>query len=271
MPRIIPAKFVLVGLLFACSPEVDHGHEPISVEARRAAIDGAMQHLDVGRSVEALAITSKLVLRDPSSLESLETHAVVLLGETLRLESNGNVDQAHILKNEALETYLLMCQLENVSPQIQFSAAQLAHEMGELEQAQSLYRKSHSTLVNDGRPALWLAQIDLLEENWVSANNWIQESLQRQPLEPFTLISAGLIQANLQQCDEAILLTNKALKLKPNNEYFRFMQARILRLCGNPTRALELLTSLSRDAKLTPLVKDEITSCKARIKELSNE
>ena len=123
----------------------------------------------------------------------------------------------------------------------------------------------------DGRPALWLAQIDLLEENWVSANNWIQESLQRQPLEPFTLISAGLIHANLQQCDEAILLTNKAIKLKPNNENFRFMQARILRLCGNPTRALELLTSLSRDAKLTPMVKDEITSCKARIKELSNE
>ena len=258
-------------MLFACSPEADHTQEPISVEARRTAIDGAIQHLDAGRSIEALAITSKLVLRDPSSLESLEAHAIVLLGETLRLVSLGNVDQAHILKNEALETYLLICQLENVSPQIQFSAAQLAHELGEIEQAQSLYRKSHSALVHDGRPALWLAQIDLLEENWVSANNWIQESLQRQPLEPFTLISAGLIQANLQQCDEAKLLTNKALKLKPNNEKFRFMQARILRLCGNPTRALELLTSLSRDERLTPMVKDEINNCRARIKELSNE
>ena len=258
-------------MLFACSPEADHTQEPISVEARRTAIDGAIQHLDAGRSIEALAITSKLVLRDPSSLESLEAHAIVLLGETLRLVSLGNVDQAHILKNEALETYLLICQLENVSPQIQFSAAQLAHELGEIEQAQSLYRKSHSALVHDGRPALWLAQIDLLEENWVSANNWIQESLQRQPLEPFTLISAGLIQANLQQCDEAKLLTNKALKLKPNNEKFRFMQARILRLCGNPTRALELLTSLSRDVRLTPMVKDEINNCRARIKELSNE
>ena len=258
-------------MLFACSPEADHTQEPISVEARRTAIDGAIQHLDAGRSIEALAITSKLVLRDPSSLESLEAHAIVLLGETLRLVSLGNVDQAHILKNEALETYLLICQLENVSPQIQFSAAQLAHELGEIEQAQSLYRKSHSAVGQEGRPALWLAQIDLLEENWVSANNWIQESLQRQPLEPFTLISAGLIQANLQQCDEAKLLTNKALKLKPNNEKFRFMQARILRLCGNPTRALELLTSLSRDVRLTPMVKDEINNCRARIKELSNE
>ena len=115
----------------------------------------------------------------------------------MRLISIGNESQANILKKEALETYLSMCQFEKVTPHIQFSTAQLAHELGEYQLAQSLYKKSHAALVNDGRPALWLAQIELLEENWVSANNWIQESLQRQPLEPFTLISAGLIQANL--------------------------------------------------------------------------
>jgi tetratricopeptide (TPR) repeat protein len=244
--------------------------EPISVEARQSAIDSAIQHLDAGRTVEALAITNKLIQRDPNSLASLETHAVVLLGETMRLISIGNESQANILKNEALETYLSICQFEKVTPHIQFSTAQLAHELGEYQLAQSLYKKSHAALVNDGRPALWLAQIELLEENWVSANNWIQESLQRQPLEPFTLISAGLIQANLQQCEEAMSYTNKAIGLKPNDENFRFMQARILRICGNPERALELLTSLSSTAKVTPLVIDEIASCKERIKEVNN-
>ena len=230
-----------------------------------------MQHLDTGRSVEALAITSALIARDPSSLETLETHAVVLLAETLRMSDDGNTEQARDLKEEAFETYLTMCDLVGVSAQTRFSTAQLAHELGKITQAQVLYKLSHVELPNDGRPALWLAQIDLLEEDWDSANNWIQQSLERQPDEPFTLISAGLIQANLQACDTAISLTTKAIRLKPNDENFRFMQARIFRLCGNPTRALELLASLSVAARNSPLIKQELAICLELIKELKNE
>jgi len=258
MPRIILATLLTVCALGACSRDAEPRSSTITTEARHSALASAMQHLDAGRTVEALAITSKLILRDPNSIISLEKHAVVLLGEADRVERLGNSTTANTRREEALEAYLAACSHQEVKGETQFSTAQLAHMLGEIELAVSLYKQSHKKLPNDFRSSLWLAQIDLLSQNWKSANHWITESLQRNPIEPSTLISAGLIQANLGDCEKALTFTNTAIRLQPNDENFRLMQARVLRMCGEPTRAIEILSALT----LSQVVTDEIELCK---------
>jgi tetratricopeptide (TPR) repeat protein len=226
-----------------------------------------MKQLDAGRTVEALAITSKLVLRDPSSHEVLEKHAIVLLAEASRVDNNGEYELAIERREEALEAYVAACAHIGVAGETQFSAAQLAHMLGEIDLAQSLYKKTHQALPKDGRSALWLAQIELLNKNWNSANDWINESLLRQPLEPSALISAGLIQANLGNCTKGMQYTNKAVSLQPSDENFRLMQARVLRICHKPRRALELLSSLSLAMRTSDLVRQELKLCKAELNE----
>ncbi len=246
-----------VCFLSACSDDTQSNSPTISAEARRTALESAMQHLDAGRTVEALAITSKLLLRDPNSINTLEKHAVVLLGEAQRLERLGNSDAANTRREEALESYIAACTHPEVLGETQFSTAQLAHMLGEIDVAISLYKQSHKKLPNDFRSALWLAQIDLLAQDWDSANHWITESLQRNPNEPSTLISAGLIEANLGDCEKAMAFTNRATHIQPNNESFRLIQARVLRMCGDPVRAIEILSALNS----TSVVKDEMERC----------
>ncbi len=254
---------IAVCFLTACSRDSQPSTPTISAEARRTVLESAMQHLDAGRTVEALAITSKLLLGDPNSIDTLEKHAIVLLGEAERLERLGNSETANTRKKEALDSYIAACMHQEVQGETQFSAAQLAHMLGEIEVATSLYKQSHQKLPNDFRSALWLAQIDLLTENWNSANLWITESLQRKPNEPLALISAGLIQANLGDCDQAMAFTNKAIRLQAHDESFRLMQARVLRICGDAIRAIEILSALSS----SQVVKREIKLCKQSVGE----
>ena len=260
MPRIIPSTLLAVCFLAACSRDAGPSTPAIPAETRRTALESAMQHLDAGRSVEALAITSKLILRDPNSIDALEKHAIVLLAEAARLESLGNSPIANTHRENALESYIAACSHQDVKGETQFSAAQLAHMLGKIELAISLYMESHEKLIHDGRSALWLAQIDLLAQNWSEANEWISKSLQRNPKEPSALISAGLIQANLGNCEDAKAYTNKAIRLQPNDQNFRIMQARVLRICGDPQRAIEILSSLQS----SQAVIDEIELCKQR-------
>jgi tetratricopeptide (TPR) repeat protein len=267
MPHIIPAALLGVSFLLGCSHEPTETNLGVTTKARRTALDSAMKQLDAGRTVEALAITSKLVLRDPSSHEVLEKHAIVLLAEASRVDNNGEYELAIERREEALEAYVAACAHIGVAGETQFSAAQLAHMLGEIDLAQSLYKKTHQALPKDGRSALWLAQIELLNKNWNSANDWINESLLRQPLEPSALISAGLIQANLGNCKKGMQYTNKAVSLQPSDENFRLMQARVLRICHEPRRALELLSSLSLAMRTTDLVILEVKLCKAGLKE----
>jgi predicted Zn-dependent protease len=258
MPRIIPASLLAVCLFVGCSYDAEPDTPTITLETKTAALDSAMQHLNAGRTVEALAITSKLILRDPNSIDTLEKHAIVLLAEAARVETLGESAIARTRREEALEAYIAVCTHQNVRGETQFSAAQLAHMLGEIELAISLYKQSHEKLMHDGRSALWLAQIDLLSNNWSEANYWITQSLTRNPKEPTALISAGLIQANLGDCENALLSTKSAIRMQPNNQNFRLMQARVLRICGDPERAIEILSSLTP----SQVVRDEIELCK---------
>jgi tetratricopeptide (TPR) repeat protein len=226
-----------------------------------------VEHLNAGRTVEALAITSKLILQDPTSLETLEKHAIVLLAEATRVEQIGETNLAKIRREEALETYIAACNVPNVGGLTQLSAAQLAHMLEEIPLAQSLYKKAHVAIPNDGRSALWLAQIELLNKHWEEASHWIEESLARQPNEPSALISAGLIQAQLGNCEQSLMYAKRAVEIRPKDEQVRFMQARILRLCNNPHRALEILSALSF-AK-DQIVAQEIGLCKATLEDLN--
>ena len=55
-----------------------------------------------------------------------------------------------------------------------------------------------------------------------------------------------------------LLSTKSAIRMQPNNQNFRLMQARVLRICGDPERAIEILSSLTP----SQVVRDEIELCK---------
>lgn len=260
----------MVSFFMGCDGESDQTAIPLSVEAKRTAIESAMIHLDSGRSVEALAITSKLLEHDGNSLEILEKHAIVLLAEAARLESNDLRTEAMTKREEAMEVYKRACTQDGVSGGTQFSAGQLAHMLGDTSLARTLYEQSHLSLEVDGRSAFYLAQIYMLEEQWTHAHNWIQESLQRQPNEGFSLVSAGLIDANLGNCDSAKMHTDRAVQIKPNDANVRIMQARVLRLCNEPYRALELLAALPGSIRSSQIVRKEIDICQELLRGDSN-
>ena len=77
---MIPAILILA-FITACSNTETPQTKQVTVEQREASIHSAMQHLQAGRSMEALAITSTLVDRDSDSAQSQEAHALALIAE----------------------------------------------------------------------------------------------------------------------------------------------------------------------------------------------
>jgi len=262
--RIIPA-FLSIALLIGCGNADTSSSQQVGVTQRRAAIDGANEHLHAGRIAEALAITTKLVEKDSSSAESQETHALVLLADASRLEMQGERLLANQQRVSALHAYEAACKVSTDPGLLQLSTGQLAQMLGEDELAYSYYTQAHEHVANDGRAAFFLAQLFLLEEEWEEAKHWIGESLDRNPDEPFALISSGLIEAELGNKAEAIQFASRSCLIQPDEPNLRFIQARIMRLVGDPQRALEILASLPQQLQESPPVLEERAECVQQI------
>ena len=131
---MIPAIF-LVAFLTACTNTETPQTQQITVEQREASIHSAMQHLQAGRSMEALAITSTLVDRDSTSAQSQEVHALALIAEGWRYDNSGDPNQGVEKRNEALSAYILACNQSTTPGLLQLSTAQLAHMLGDIPTA----------------------------------------------------------------------------------------------------------------------------------------
>ena len=128
-----------------------------------------MVHLDAGRVLEALAVTTTLVDRDKHSSQSHEAHALVLLANAARLDAMYQADQARNSRFNALNAYQVAC-AENTNPGlVQLSTAQLAQMLGENEIAKKYYELAHENVKTDGRASFFLAQIHMLQEEWMKA------------------------------------------------------------------------------------------------------
>jgi tetratricopeptide (TPR) repeat protein len=258
--RIIPFLFC-VALLVGCGVSESSVVEPIAVQARRASIDSAMVHLDADKVLEALAITSTLVERDSDSAQSQEAHALVLLADAARLDTMYQTEQAEYSRSKALEAYKTACAQSTNPGLLQLSAAQLAQMLGKDELAKQYYKSAHENVPIDSRASFFLAQIHMLQEEWIEAKQWIDASLERDQFEPFALLSSALIEVQLGNIDVAITRATQGCDINPNDPNLRFIQARVIRLSGNPDRALEILATLPKVLRDSPIGMEERSLC----------
>ena len=262
--RMIPA-ILCVAFIAACTNTESSQSQQITVEQREAAIDSAMQHLQANRSKEAIAITTTLIDRDPSSAQSQEVHALALIAEGWRYDNIGEAQLAGDKRKEALDAYITACQQSNTPGLLQLSTAQLAHMIGDLPTAISYYTLAHENVSNDARASFFLAQIALINSEWEVAKRWITESMQRNPNEPFSLLSLALAEAELGNTSEAVKLAQQGCQILPNEANLRFIQAKVSRLAGNPEQALEILLALPDSFQQSQMYQGEFTSVVAAI------
>lgn len=248
-------------LLVGCGNGDSATEEPITVQSRRASIDAAMVHLDAGRIIEALAVTSTLVVRDSDSAQSQEAHALVLLAEAARLDHLDQPDQATVTRHSALRCYQFACSSSTDPGLLQLSTAQLAQMLNEDDIAKQHYKLAHENVPADSRAAFFLAQMHMLQEEWDEAKFWIDASLQRDQYEPFALLSSALIEVQLGNLETANTLATLGCNINPNDPNLRFIQARVLRLSGNPNRALEILTTLPAELRESQIGTEERSLC----------
>jgi Tfp pilus assembly protein PilF len=263
---MIPSVLSIV-LVVGCSDANSLQETTVTVEQRRAAIKSTMEHLDGGRDREALAIISTLAKKDPHSPVTQEAYATVLLANSLQLDSEGAMDKGITFRRMALEAYITACNSSTAPGLLQLSTAQLAQMLGETEVATLYYEKAHDSNEGDGRAAFFLTQMYLLHKEWQQAKHWVNESLLRDPNEPYTLLSAALVEAELGNFSKAQTYSDRGCEILPDDPNLRCMQARVIRLCGNPTRALELLSALPEPIRGSTLVDDERALCILQIEE----
>ena len=254
---MIPAT-LCIAFTVSCSNTDSPQSETITVEQRQSAIESANEMLQANRTIEALAITTTLVEKDSESPESQEIYALSLIAEGWRLEANGEWDRAHEKRIEALRAYINACTNSRVPGLLQLSTAQLAHMVGDTTTATMYYKLANNNIPTDARASFFLAQIAMLDQRWGEAERWISECLQRNPNEPFALLSLALIEAELGNIDSALKFAESGCELMPDNPNLRFIQARVLRLAGKPRQAMEILLALPNEMHQSQLYKDEI-------------
>ena len=255
---MIPAVLMIAFHIGCGKPESQQTHT-ISVEQRHAAIESATELLQSNQVEEALAITSTLIATDSDSAQAQEIHALALIAEGWRLEGIGEFGRAQEKREEALNAYILACKKSSTPGLLELSTAQLAQMIGNEAIASEYYKRAHLNVPHDGRASFFLAQISMLNKQWEEGRGWIILSLERNPNEPFALLSYALIQAELGNYSHAKELAIQGCTIAPNNPNLRFMQARVLRLSGHPTQALELLLALPRELQRSQVCQDEIT------------
>jgi len=259
---MIPA-ILLVAILSSCQNEDSVQEQKITIEQRQSAIESAMELINARRTIEALAITSTLVQKDPTSADVQETHALALLSEGGRLDTMQEFVQSREKYSEALHAYTLACEHSSDPGLLQLSTAQLAHMLKENDTAIKYYILAHENVPHDPRASFFLAQLLMLDSQWENAKLWITESLVRDSNEASALLSLALIEAELGNKLVAMQLAEKGCSIKPHDSKVRFIQARVLRLVGKPQQAMEILLGLPVHIQQGTLCQEELKKCLA--------
>lgn len=263
---MIPAVLIAV-VITGCAGNDSAPRASITVEQRRAAINSAMEHLDADRITEALAIISTLVKKDPASPQTQETYATILIANAIKLDNIEEFAKGVEFRKQALEAYKSACNFSSSPGLLQLSTAQVAQMIGDNATAKTFYTLAHASNPSDGRPSFFLSQLYLLTKNWEQAKHWANESLLRDPNEPFTLLSASLAEAELGNVSSALKFAQRGCDILPNNPQIRFMQSRVIRLSGKPEHALEILSRLPEPLRSSDIANDERQLCLQQIQD----
>ncbi len=233
----------------------------VTTDDRSVAMDAAMAHLDAGRTVEALAITSRLVAQDPHSADAHETHALVLLAEASRMDKLGDAAGAAGGWLKAYGAYDRACELRPDAGLLHLSAGQVAQAMGMSEEARRHYTAADELVPDDPRASFFLGQMALMEKDWESARRWLERNIAIAPGEPYAMASMAIVEVETGEPARAIRIAGQACRISPADPMLRVLQARVHRIAAEATRGIEILTALSADQQATPAAAEELAAC----------
>jgi len=197
--------------------------------------------------------------------ETQETHALALIAQGWNFLEFRDDSAAEDCWERALEAYQHACRLTENPGLLQLSTGQLAQMLHNDDVAIQYYTQSHSNNIEDERASFFLSQIYLLQKEWPQAKHWLKESVKRNATEPFALISLALAEAELGNCHEALQFSTKGCSILPEDPNIRFVQARVVRLCGNPQQAIEILLALPTNMQETEMFLEELNFCKQEL------
>ncbi|MFT5205925.1 MAG: tetratricopeptide (TPR) repeat protein [Phycisphaerales bacterium] len=261
---MIPAM-LFIALSVSCAKHELDKSKKVTSSQREAAISGAMELLQTNQIKEALAITTSLVAIDADNAETQETHALALISQGWNFLEFRDDSAAEDSWERALEAYQHACRLTENPGLLQLSTGQLAQMLHNDDVAIQYYTQSHSNNIEDERASFFLSQIYLLQKDWPQAKYWLEESVKRNATEPFALISLALAEAELGNCLEALQISTKGCSILPEDPNIRFVQARVVRLCGSPQQAMEILLALPTNMQETEMFLEELNFCKQEL------
>lgn len=243
------SSVVLVGWRLIGNPPSDSP----GGRSAKSSDDGLMKVIDTAEilQLQGEAAKSEMVLRDAVVRYAEFQDAHIALAELLidKASMVSNSDSATTLLSEAYACYERALAIGPSAADLEFVAGTIATKIGRWDRALVHYSAARASDPNDFRYALYLAQVQL-------RNNQIQEAkmqlMAAAELEPDSAASWGtLAEIALREGDlpVAFRFIAKARALEPSASVWRVIEARALVRSDRPREAIELLVGLADSEK----------------------
>lgn len=255
--NLLPAV-VLCLTMGGCDAEAPSS--PAATGTSRATLLTAQRYVDAGQFDQADAILVAARASWPEDPGVHELLARVDFGRGLQLQNVGLMDRGKAALTEALAHWTRACALVPDEALMRVSAGDVAAMIGHTAQARSFYAAALQLDPTAGRAALCLAQLEM-DDDPVYAGELLQQAMAHAGDVPEVHASLALLHARNNAPKAARTAIARAVELGPDLPSIRVMQARIERLLGNPTRAVEVISALGPNAAGNRGVAWEAAAC----------
>ena len=250
---------VVLGLTFG-GCDAKSPSSPSATAPSTATLLTAQRYVDAGQFDQADAILVSARSSWPADPKVHELLARVDFGRGLQFQNVGLMDRGEAALTEALAHWTTACELVPGQALIRVSAGDVAAMIGRTDEARAMYAAALQLDPTSGRAALCLAQIEM-DKDPEYAGQLLQQAMAHAGDVPEVHASLALLHARNNAPQAARTAIARAVELGPDLPPIRVMQARIERLLGNPTRAVEVISALGTKAAQEKGVAWEAAAC----------
>ncbi len=254
----------------AVTSPVDSGVGAAAVESSLLA---AEQYLTAGDTASAEAILETLLDRMPRESRAHELYGQVLYLKGVTARGAGDDAVAARLVSEAYDHYRTSVETAeewgDLDPLtiagLHQSAGEIASAAGRPQEALEHFRAAGRIDPTALKAPLYEAQILIQLGRPQEADRALQRVLQLDPDEAYAHASLAALALQRADRESAVRHITEARRIDPGNLTLRLEQARILRRCDEPRRALELLLALDDSTRAKEAVAAEVAECYLRL------
>lgn len=232
----------------------------VSSEVIEQSLTAAQVYLDTQDVAKAQVILFTLLDRAPNEMRARE-----MLGQSFVLSANhaqtrGDAALAVELRQAAYDQYRIVAASAGDSAPLQHSAGMIAMHSGDAAAALEHFQNAARLDETDPKYPLYAAQVLIQFKRFDEAEAAIQQVLQHDPDEPLAHASLAMIALDRKEFDAALTHMMKAREIQPGDLGIRVQHAKVLRISGQPQRALELLVGLAEADRTKEFVAYELAA-----------